>query len=94
VPLRTAEACLEVAALAARAGKWGNVNAITDAGTAGLLAAAAAEGALLNVEINLKSAPESADKQGVERDLRRLQIALGGAFEGSRDAVRTVLGAS
>jgi glutamate formiminotransferase/formiminotetrahydrofolate cyclodeaminase len=94
VPLRTAEACLEVAGLAVRAARWGNPNAVTDAAGAGLLAAAAAEGALLNVEINLKSTPESADKQGVERDLRRLTIALAEAFESSRDAVRTVLGAS
>lgn len=94
VPLRTAEACLEVARLASQSAEWGNVNAITDAATAGLLASASAEGALLNVEINLKSTPESADKQGVERDLRRLTIALGEAYEASRGAVRTVLGAS
>ena len=39
----------------ALAAKLGNANAITDAGVAGLLARAAGEGALLNVEINLKS---------------------------------------
>ncbi|HUK62330.1 MAG TPA: glutamate formimidoyltransferase, partial [Dongiaceae bacterium] len=58
VPLRTAEACLEVARLALLAAKSGNANAITDAGVAGLLARAGGEGALLNVEINLKSLPQ------------------------------------
>src|SRR5258706_12538689 len=69
VPLRTAEACLKVLELAAQAAHVGNVNAITDAGTAALLAAAAAEGALLNVEINLKSLPAAADKTDVETAL-------------------------
>jgi glutamate formiminotransferase/formiminotetrahydrofolate cyclodeaminase len=67
VPLATATACLRVTELAGRVAKCGNVNAITDAGAAGLLARAAGEAALLNVEINLKSLPDSADKHGVER---------------------------
>ncbi|HEY3216336.1 MAG TPA: glutamate formimidoyltransferase [Candidatus Eisenbacteria bacterium] len=94
VPLRTAAACLRLVEVAAAVAKWGNVNAITDAGVAGLLARAAAEGALLNVEINLKSIPDGADKQGVEMDLRRLESALAEASEDCRGVVRSVLGAS
>jgi glutamate formiminotransferase / formiminotetrahydrofolate cyclodeaminase len=94
VPLRAAEACLRVVELAARAARLGNPNAVTDAGVAGLLARAAAEGALLNVEINLKSLPPSADKQGVEMDLHRLRAALPSASDGCRDAVQSVLSAS
>jgi glutamate formiminotransferase/formiminotetrahydrofolate cyclodeaminase len=94
VPLRTAGACLQVMELAGRAAKWGNPNAVTDAGVAGLLARAAAEGALLNVEINLKSVPPSADKQAVEMDLHRLQAALPDASAGCHDAVRSVLSAT
>jgi methenyltetrahydrofolate cyclohydrolase len=52
-PLRTAEAALEVLDLAERLAPIGNVNAVSDVGVAGQLAAAAARGALLNVRINL-----------------------------------------
>jgi len=88
VPLRTAQACLAILELATRVAKWGNVNAISDAGVGSLLARAAGEGALLNVEINLKSVPPSADKEGVEMELRRLQAALGAEGGSCMDAVR------
>jgi glutamate formiminotransferase/formiminotetrahydrofolate cyclodeaminase len=94
VPLRTAAACAEVVGLAARAAKSGNRNAVTDAGVAGLLAQAAGEGALLNVQINLKSLPEGADKQGVESDLHRLAAILRRASEDCRTAVTSTLDAS
>ena len=94
MPLATAGACLEVLELATRVAKCGNTNAITDAGTAGWLARAAGEGALLNVEINLKSLPDSADKQGVETELHRLHSAFAPASETCSNAVRAVLGAS
>jgi glutamate formiminotransferase/formiminotetrahydrofolate cyclodeaminase len=94
VPLATAGACLAILELAILAAKCGNVNAITDAGTAGLLARAAGEGALLNVEINLKSLAKSADKQGVEMELHRLHSALARASEACAIAVKAVLGAS
>ena len=65
VPLETARACVRVVELAATAAGQGNVNACSDAGVAGLLARAAGEGALLNVQINLKSLATSADKASV-----------------------------
>ena len=94
VPLATARGCLAVLALACLVAERGNVNAITDAGTAGLLARAAGEGALLNVEINLKSLGDSADKQGVQIELVRLQSALARASEACATAVKAALGAS
>jgi len=81
---------LELATLAARVG---NVNAVTDAGTAGLLARAAAEGALLNVEINLKSLPAGADKNDVETALQRVRSALGLAAQHCTDTVHSALNA-
>ncbi len=93
VPLRTAEACLQVLELAARVAKFGNTNAVTDAGTAGLLAGAAAEGALLNVQINLKSLAEGADKNDVETALQRARSALGPAAQRCSDAVHSALNA-
>jgi len=94
VPLATAAACLAVLELVTRVAKCGNTNAITDAGTGGWLARAGGEGALLNVEINLKSLPDSADKQDVETELRRLHSAFASASEACSNAVRAVLGAS
>jgi len=94
VPLRTAEACLIVVELAGQAVRLGNPNAITDAGVAGLVAQAAGRGALLNVQINLKSLPAGADKQGVETDLHRLEAALQKASGDCLGAVFSVLNAS
>jgi len=93
VPLRTAEACLEVLELAACAAKSGNPNAITDAGVAGLLARAGAEGAILNVQINLKSIAPGADTHDVETALQRLQAALGPAARRCQEAVQTIISA-
>lgn len=53
VPLETAKACVAVAELAAVAAERGNVNAVSDAGVAALLAEAACRGAAYNVRINV-----------------------------------------
>jgi glutamate formiminotransferase/formiminotetrahydrofolate cyclodeaminase len=93
VPLETAEACTEVLQLAAMAAKSGNPNAVSDAGVAGLLAHASAEGALYNVKINLKSLSPGADKEDVENGLRRIAPALEAADRACRAAVHAVLDA-
>jgi glutamate formiminotransferase/formiminotetrahydrofolate cyclodeaminase len=91
VPLEAAAACLEVLGLAAAAAERGNPNAATDAGVAGLLARAAAEGAILNVEINLKSLPEGADKEQVIAGLGRLRMQLEPASRRCAEAVQAVI---
>jgi glutamate formiminotransferase/formiminotetrahydrofolate cyclodeaminase len=93
VPLATAEACVSVIALAEQAARNGNPNAASDAGVAGRLARAAGEGALLNVQINLKSIAPSADKDDVETGYRRLHSALLLNDERCREAVRAALNA-
>ncbi len=57
VPLRTAKVAAEVLELASRIAPIGNRNAVSDAGVAAQLAAAALRGALLNVRINLPYLP-------------------------------------
>jgi formiminotetrahydrofolate cyclodeaminase len=52
VPLSTARDAIAALELAGTAARLGNVNAITDAGTAAHVARAAFEGAALNVRIN------------------------------------------
>jgi glutamate formiminotransferase len=55
VPLRLLERTLGILALAQEAAAQGNPNSLSDAGTAAAAARAAAEGAYLNVIINLKN---------------------------------------
>jgi glutamate formiminotransferase/formiminotetrahydrofolate cyclodeaminase len=92
VPLETARACQRVVGLAATAAKLGNVNVVSDAGVAGLLATAAGEGALLNVQINLKSLPESADKEVVAADLARTRAELLAVAAQCRGHVEAAMG--
>ncbi len=93
VPLETAEKCLRVLHLALLAAQKGNTNAVTDAGVAGLLARAAGDGALWNVEINLKSIPESADKGAILSGLQRLRAELHMAAERCRETVQVAVNA-
>jgi formiminotetrahydrofolate cyclodeaminase len=57
VPLRTAQVAAEVLEMAGRVAPIGNPNAVSDAGVAAQLAAAAVRGALLNVRINVPYLP-------------------------------------
>jgi len=58
VPYETARAALALMKHLPELAKRGNGNAVSDVGVAGLLASAAAKGAVFNVEINLGSLPE------------------------------------
>lgn len=93
VPLETAAKCLHVLGLAHTAATSGNANAVTDAGVAGLLAEAGGEGALWNVEINLKSLAASADKEAITADLHRLRAELREAARRCRDTVQAAVNA-
>ena len=53
VPLTVAYKCLEVLSLSKEVAEKGNINVISDAGVAALMAEAALESAILNVKINL-----------------------------------------
>lgn len=57
VPYETACKAAELLAMLPELAAKGNANAVSDVGVAGLLASAAAKGALFNVEINLNSLP-------------------------------------
>src|SRR5262245_39636053 len=93
VPLESARACLGVLALCEVAARHGNVNAASDAGVAALLARAAGDGALLNVQINLKSWADSADKHAVSMQFETLRAELSAASERCSAAVRTAMDA-
>ena len=83
VPLQTARLCLEAIALADKAAELGNRNSASDAGVAALAARAGAEGAALNVRINLAGiadagfkARASEEVAAIEADARRLCEAV------------------
>jgi formiminotetrahydrofolate cyclodeaminase len=74
VPMRTAVVAGEVLELAERIAPIGNRNAVSDAGVAAQLAAAALRGALLNVRINLPYLPaDEALSQSAPADIERLE---------------------
>ena len=58
VPFETARLALELLEALPQLAHDGNANAVTDVGVAGLLASAAAKGALFNVDINLDGLPD------------------------------------
>jgi glutamate formiminotransferase/formiminotetrahydrofolate cyclodeaminase len=93
VPLETARACTRVVSLAAVAAGQGNVNASSDAGVAGLLARAAGEGALLNVQINLKSLAPSADRDSVSSQAEAIRADLVSAADRCAVAVQAAMNA-
>jgi glutamate formiminotransferase/formiminotetrahydrofolate cyclodeaminase len=91
VPLETAEGLPRGDRPRRACGAEGNPNAASDAGVAGLLAAAAARGALLNVQINLKTLPEGADKEDVHKRLQRLTAAVSERSDRCQESVQAVL---
>ncbi|MGB1955331.1 MAG: cyclodeaminase/cyclohydrolase family protein [Candidatus Poseidoniaceae archaeon] len=62
VPYDTACYALELMKLLPDLATYGNNNAVSDVGVAGLLASTALKGAIFNIEINLNSLPESYGK--------------------------------
>ena len=73
VPLRTLESCVKAAELSFVAAKYGNSNAVSDAGVAALLAEAAGKAASYNVKINL---PGITDEAFAEECRERMERAL------------------
>lgn len=72
VPLACAKDCIETLERQQVYTEYGNVNAITDIGVGTLLAHAGAEGALLNVSINLGSIKDEAYRMAKEREVAAL----------------------
>lgn len=72
VPMETALCAATLLSRVPLVAEKGNPNAASDAGVAALLLAAAAEGALLNVGINLGSIPDPAFVQTMEKETAQL----------------------
>ena len=85
VPFETATLAMNLLQGLPELARLGNANAVTDVGVAGLLASAAAKGAVFNVEINLQSLP---DDYAIE-----MRTALPQMKESIRAASREVMDA-
>ena len=73
VPLHVARQSVEILQLALKAAEMGNVNAISDAGSAANLARAALSGAGLNVRINLLGQEKETNPASMLNELRGLE---------------------
>ncbi|HSA57688.1 MAG TPA: formimidoyltransferase-cyclodeaminase, partial [Gemmatimonadaceae bacterium] len=91
VPLETARACAAVAELAATVARQGNVNAVSDAGVAALLAEAACRGAAYNVRINVSSMSDRARGAPLARDAQELVARTARHAKETTDAVEAQL---
>lgn len=73
VPLHVVRESAKIMALALKAAESGNVNAISDAGSAAALAKAAVTGAGLNVRINLLGLEKESDPASMLNELRSIE---------------------
>ena len=73
VPLHVARNGLNILRLALKAAEIGNVNAITDAGTAAAFAKSAIMGASLNVRVNLLGLEKETDPARMLNELKRIE---------------------
>lgn len=87
IPHQTAIAALKLLQLLPRLAASGNSNAVSDVGVAGLLASAAAKGAIFNVEINLASLHETMGSE-LRKNLPGLKEDVRIASRSIMDAVR------
>ena len=91
VPFETASLAMNLLSSLPELAAKGNGNAVTDVGVAGLLASAAAKGAIFNVEINLDSLPEEMGVT-IREELPRLKEQTRIASRAVMDAVRERMG--
>jgi formiminotetrahydrofolate cyclodeaminase len=73
VPMRTAQLAVRILAALPELIDKGNPNAVSDAGSAALLLEAAAEGALLNVGMNLSGIPDPAFVAAMQKQTTDVQ---------------------
>lgn len=92
VPLRTLEKCAELANLAVKAIRFGNSNAVSDGGSAALLAEAAGKAAAYNVRINLSGITDESFDAAVRTRMADALGALLGTCEEAEMMMDKVLG--
>jgi len=74
VPLKVGFKCFEILVLSEEVAGKGNINVISDAGVAALMAEAALDSALLNVKINLKMIKDEKVKEKLTSSMEELLL--------------------
>ena len=74
VPLKVAYKCLNILSLSEEVAEKGNINVVSDAGVAVLMAEAALESAILNVKINLKMIKDEKIKEEFSSSIKELLL--------------------
>mgnify|MGYP005839727577 CR=1 FL=1 len=92
VPLKIAERCGQIVALALPAARMGNKWAVSDAGVAALLGEASLHSALLNVEINLASIQDGAYVTAMRARMAELAATAAQTKTQVLDIVHKVIG--
>jgi glutamate formiminotransferase/formiminotetrahydrofolate cyclodeaminase len=72
VPLKTAYKCLDIMILSQEIAEKGNINVISDAGVAVLMAEAALESAILNVKINLRMIKDEKARTEISSSMKEI----------------------
>jgi len=83
VPLKVAYKCLDILSLSQEVAEKGNINVVSDAGVAALMAEAALESAILNVKINLKMIKDERVTEELSSSLKELLLKEKGAVKES-----------
>ena len=81
VPLRVAYKCLDILSLSKEVAEKGNVNVVSDAGAAVLMAEAALESAILNVKINLRMIKDEKVRTELSSSIKELLLKEKGQKE-------------
>ena len=81
VPLKTAYKCLDIMILSQEVAEKGNVNVISDAGVAVLMAEAALKSAILNVKINLRMIKDEKVRTELSSSIKELLLKEKGQKE-------------
>ena len=74
VPLRVAYKCLDILILSKGVAEKGNINVVSDAGVAVLMAEAALESAILNVKINLRMIKDEKVKEELSSSIEEILL--------------------
>lgn len=92
VPLKVAHKCLDILSLSKEVAEKGNINVVSDAGVAALLAEAALESAILNVKINLKMIKDEKTKEEFSSSIQELLLKEKGQKEKVLEIVEKKIG--
>ena len=92
VPLKVAYKCLDILSLSKEVAEKGNINVVSDAGVAVLMAEAALESAILNVKINLRMIKDEKTRMELYSSIKEILLKEKGQKEKVLEIVEKKIG--